>query len=209
MHRVTFALALVFALGACNTNPSKGKPQAELSAASAAPVQANQGGTTYSFSNDGSTLGFVGAKVTAKHEGTFKGFRGTVRVIDNDPTKSSVNVDIDTQSLEIEPAKLSGHLKSPDFFDVAKFPKASFVSTAIRPGGDHGATHLITGNLTLHGVTKGVTFPAKITISPENVDVESEFAINRKDFGIVYPGMPDDLIKDDVLIKLKIRAKKG
>jgi polyisoprenoid-binding protein YceI len=67
----------------------------------------------------------------------------------------------------------------------------------------------VTGNLELHGVTKSITFPATIKMSADAVDVDAEFAINRKDFGIVYAGKPDDLIKDDVLIKLEIRAKKG
>lgn len=209
MKSFRLALALVLVATACNTNPSKGKPQASVASAEAPVTAAPDTGTVFNFSNDGSTVAFTGAKVTAKHEGTFSTFRGTVRVVDNDPTKSSVNVDIDAASITVEPAKLNTHLKSPDLLDVAKFPKATFVSTAIKPGGDNGATHLITGNLTLHGVTKSITFPAKIVIAPTAVDVESEFAINRKDFGVVYPGMPDDLIKDDVLIKLKIHANKG
>jgi len=210
MQRLHLALALCVALGACNTDPSKGKPQAAVAAASAeAPLQATQGGSTYSFSNDGSTLSFVGAKVTAKHEGTFASFKGTVTVVDNDPTKSSVRTEIDVASITVDPAKLNNHLKSPDLLDVAQFPKATFVSTSIRPGGDKGATHVISGNFTLHGVTKSLSFPAKIVIAPEAVDVESEFGINRKDFGVVYPGMPDDLIKDEVLIKIKAHAKKG
>ncbi|MGC4090711.1 MAG: YceI family protein [Polyangiaceae bacterium] len=209
MQRAYLAAALLVAVSACNTDPSKGKPQAAVAAASTeAPLQA-AGGTQYSFSNDGSTLGFIGAKVTAKHEGSFGAFKGTVQVVDNDPTKSSVRAEIDVASISVEPAKLNNHLKSPDLLDVAQFPKANFASTSIRAGGDNGATHTITGNFTLHGVTKAVTFPAKIQISPDAVDVESEFGINRKDFGVVYPGMPDDLIKDEVLIKLKLHAKKG
>lgn len=208
MKPLRIALALALVAAACNTDPSKGKPQASVASAEAPVTAAPDTGTVFAFSNEGSTLAFTGAKVTAKHEGSFGTFRGTVRVVDNDPTKSSVTAEIDTASIVVEPAKLNAHLKSPDLLDVAKFPKATFVSTAIKSGGDNGATHLITGNFTLHGVTKSITFPAKIVIAPQAVDVESEFAINRKDFGIVYPGMPDDLIKDDVLIKLKLHANK-
>jgi polyisoprenoid-binding protein YceI len=67
----------------------------------------------------------------------------------------------------------------------------------------------VTGNLQLHGVTKSITFPATIKTSGDAVDVDAEFAINRKDFGVVYPGMPDDLIKDDILLHLQIHAKKA
>jgi polyisoprenoid-binding protein YceI len=66
----------------------------------------------------------------------------------------------------------------------------------------------VTGNLDLHGVKKSITFPATIKVEGDTVEVSAEFAINRKDFGIVYAGMPDDLIKDDVLMKVKLKAKK-
>jgi polyisoprenoid-binding protein YceI len=208
-HNFVCATLLLVAIG-CNNDPAKGKAQATVGAASAeVKTAAPVGAATYNFSNDGSEVAFQGAKVTATHDGSFKSFRGNVQLVDNDPTKSTVNVEIDTDSLAIEPAKLAGHLKTADFFDVAQFPKSTFTSTSIRPGGENGATHTISGNLTLHGVTKSITFPAKIRVAGDVIEVDSEFAIKRKDFGIVYPGMPDDLIKDDVLIKLKLRAKKA
>jgi len=193
----------------CNTDPAKGKTQATVTSATATVTAPAAGAVSYVFSNEGSTLQFVGAKVSAKHEGSFNAFRGTINLVGADATKSSVNAEIDIASLSVEPAKLSGHLKSPDFFDAEKFPKGKFVSTSIKAGGENGATHTISGNLELHGVTKGISFPAKIKIEPELVTVDAEFAINRKDFSIVYPGMPDDLIKDDVLIKLALHAKKA
>jgi polyisoprenoid-binding protein YceI len=212
---------LVLASAACNTDPAKGKPQAAVTdppatAALPAPAQppaatqaaSDTAGTTYAFSEANSSIDFVGAKVTRKHDGKFGTFKGTIQNVDNDPTKSSAMVEIDTASLSSDDPKLTKHLKSPDFFDVDKFPKATFKTTSIKPGGEAGATHTITGNLELHGVTKQVTFPAKIKSGPDSVQVEAEFAINRKDFGIVYPGMANDLIKDDVLLKLKLDAKK-
>jgi polyisoprenoid-binding protein YceI len=195
--------------GGCNTDPAKGKTQATVGSAAASVTAPAAGAVNYAFSNEGSKVEFVGAKVSAKHEGSFAAFRGTVGVVDNDATKSRVTAEIDIASLTVEPAKLSGHLKSPDFFDAAKFPHGTFTSTAIKAGGDNGATHTVTGNLELHGVTKAITFPAKIKIQDDSVSVDAEFAINRKDFSIVYPGMPDDLIKDDVLIKLTLHAKKA
>lgn len=209
--RTLLTVSLGCLVWACNTDPAKGKTQATVTSA-AEPVAAAApaaGAVNYAFSNDGSTLQFVGAKVTAKHEGSFKAFRGTITVVGGDPTKSSVNADIDIASLAVEPPKLAGHLKTPDFFDAEKFPKGKFTSTAIKAGGENGATHTVTGNLELHGVSKGITFPAKIKMEPEQVTVDAEFAINRKDFAIVYAGMADDLIKDDVLIKLSLHAKKA
>lgn len=209
LQRTVLLTALLLSVSACNNDPAKGKPQAAVGAASAeVPLDTAAKATTYAFSNDGSQLAFQGAKVTAKHDGSFNAFRGTVQLVDNDPTKSQVKVEIDTASLAIEPAKLANHLKTADFFDVEKFPKSTFTSTSIKPGGENGATHTVTGNLELHGVTKSITFPATIRTSADAVQVDAEFVLKRKDFGIVYPGMPDDLIKEDVLIKLKLNAKK-
>ncbi len=192
---------------ACN-DPAEGQPKA-TAAAPVTEVKAPAGAAAkYAFSAAGSKVEWVGAKVTATHEGKFNDFKGSIDLVDNDPTKSKVSVDITTASLEVEPAKLAGHLKSADFFDVEKFPTASFSSTSIAPGGAGGA-YTVTGNLTLHGVTKSISFPASIKIEGERVYVLANFAINRKDFSLVYPGMPDDLIKDDVLIKLGIEAKKS
>jgi len=207
--RSLLTVSLACLVWACNTDPAKGKTQATVTSATAPVTAPNASAVNYAFSNEGSTLTFVGAKVSAKHEGSFKAFRGTIGLVDADPTKSNVNAEIDIASLAIDPAKLAGHLKSPDFFDAEKFPKGKFASTAIKAGGENGATHTISGNLELHGVSKGITFPAKIKTEAGEVSVDAEFAINRKDFSIVYPGMPDDLIKDDVLIKLSLHAKKA
>jgi polyisoprenoid-binding protein YceI len=209
--KAVFVASCVFALSACNNDPAKGKVQAAVSEPAAAPLAmppAPANGANYGFSQADSSLEFVGAKVTKKHEGKVGAFRGTVQLIENDPTKSSVQVELDLDSVNVDEPKLTRHLKSPDFFDVAKFPKAAFKSIGIKAGGEGGATHTVTGNLDLHGVTKQIAFPARIKVSNDAVRVEAEFAINRKDFGINYPGMADDLIQDDVLILLKLVAKK-
>jgi polyisoprenoid-binding protein YceI len=203
------SIALLSVAIGCNTDPAKGKTQATVGSAATAVTAPVAGAVNYAFSNDGSKVEFVGAKVSAKHEGSFAAFRGNIGVVDGDSTKSNVTAEIDIASLTVEPAKLAGHLKSPDFFNAAQFPHAKFTSTAIKLGGDDGASHTVTGNLELHGVTKAISFPAKIKIDGDTVNVDAEFAINRKDFAIVYPGMPDDLIKDAVLIKLALHAKKG
>ncbi len=195
------SLAALLALLACE-DPAKNKAKAVTGAAKSESVAAPAGeARDYRFDQAGSKVGWIGSKVTGKHEGSFGSFRGVVHVVDGNPEKSSVTVDIDTASLATDNEKLAGHLRSPDFFDVAKYPNATFASTEV-----HGNT--VTGNLTLHGVTKAITFPATIKIAGDDVAVDSEFAINRKDFGLTYPGKPDDLIRDDVVIELAIRAKR-
>ena len=206
------ALALAGLTAGCDNDPGKDKAKAQVSAPSAAVAQpvAPGASTKLAFSNtDGSKLAFVGAKITRKHDGSFGTFSGTVQLVDGNPEKSTVNADIDIASLATDTDQLTGHLKTPDFFDAAKFTKAHFTSTSVRAGGEKGATHTVTGNLELHGVTKSLSFPATIKVNGDSLDADAEFAINRKDFGLVYPGKPDDLIKDEVLIKLTIRAKKA
>lgn len=202
---------LLLVTSACDNDPAKGKTQAKVSEAApdTAAAAAPGVGVSYTFSQAGSSIDWVGAKVTAKHEGKFNTFSGKVDVVDGDATKSSATVEIDLASVSSDTEKLTGHLKSPDFFDVAKFPKATFKTTQIKVGGEGGATHTVTGNLDLHGVTKAITFPATIKTSADAVQINAEFAINRKDFQIVYPGMANDLIKDEVLLKLKLDAKKS
>lgn len=201
-------VALLLALAACDDDPGKGVAKAKAEAPAAAATAA-AAGARYAFSNADSRIEFVGAKITAKHEGKFGAFTGTITMPAASPDKGAVTVDIETASLSTEEADLTKHLKSADFFDVAKMPKARFASTKITAGGEGGATHTVTGNLELHGMTKQISFPATIHATADTVDVDAVFAIDRKDFGLVYPGMPDDLIKDEVRIKLQIHAKKA
>lgn len=205
--RVAFvAIAALLLLSAC-ANPAADKPKAvvgEATNASSSPVAAAQ---KYVITPENSKIEFIGAKVTGQHNGSFKKFSGTVDYagqIEN----SRVSITIDSTSLETDTPDLTKHLKTADFFDVAKYPTATFESTAIKPGGEKGATHTVTGNLTMHGQTKSISFPATIVASPGEVTVESSFAINRKDFGISYAGAPDNLIRDDVALALHVKATK-
>lgn len=212
-NNASFALLLLIALGGACKDPAKDKAQAAVGApvdSSAALSAAPAGATSYVINPQNSKIEWTGSKVTASHDGSFTGFSGVLDLVNGNITKGRVSVDIDTATITVSPDRLSGHLKSPDFFDVEKFPKASFDSTAVKEGGDHGATHTVTGNLTLHGVTKSITFPATITAAGDTVNASAVFSINRKDFGLAYPGKADDLIRDDVVIKLTSRAiKKG
>jgi polyisoprenoid-binding protein YceI len=204
-----FAIVLPALLLAC-ANPTKDKPIAEVKDPAPEPAKTAPapGGKEEKLTLDAaSKLDWVGAKVTNKHDGGFKTFTGTIVLVEGDAEKSSITIDIDTASVFSDSEKLTGHLKSPDFFDVEKFPKAGFATTAIKK--KEGSTYEVTGNLDLHGVKKSITFPATIDVTAGEVIAKAEFGINRKDFGINYPGMADDLIKDDVLIKFDIKAKRG
>lgn len=203
------SLPLLFALFALATvgcaDPAANAPDAvvEEPAATPAPAEEKMAATSYALSPD-SKVDFVGSKVTGSHEGGFKSFTGSVSVTDGTPEGSSVAVTIDTTSLWSDNENLTGHLKSPDFFDVEAHPTASFTSTEIAAADEGGYT--LTGNLDLHGVTKQISFPATIEVNDQGFSANAEFSINRMDFGIVYAGKADDLIREEVLIKLDLRS---
>lgn len=204
--RVAFLLlATILLISACS-NPADDKPKAVTGEATTASPQA-AAGEKYAITPENSRIEFVGSKVTGSHNGSFKKFSGSID-FGGQPEKSSVSIMIDTESIETDEANLTKHLKTADFFDVEKFPQATFESTEIKPGGAAGATHTVTGNLQMHGVTKSITFPATITVSPGVIAVNSNFAINRKDFGINYAGAANNLIRDEVVLTLYVRASK-
>jgi len=147
--------------------------------------------------------------VTGKHDGGFKEFKGVIDLVGDKAEDSRVLFEIEMKSVFTDADGLTKHLQTGDFFEVEKFPKASFVSNKIVADPAKGAGNFtVTGDLEIRGVKKSVAFPAKITIGAGDVSVESEFSINRKDFGIVYAGKADDLIRDDVVLRLNLKAAK-
>lgn len=204
--RIALIAAALVVFAGCKKEEEKVTPKATSAAATTqASIEPIEGAVAFPFTQADSKLTWVGRKVTGKHEGAFTIFGGIIELVGGDPAKSRVRAEIDMASLTTSPENLVKHLKNDDFFAVDKFPQAHFVSTAVAKT---DAGYSVTGNLTMHGVTRALTFPASITVSEGEVTVNAEFAINRKDFGIVYPGKPDDLIADDVALKLEIHAKK-
>jgi len=214
MKKISLAiLSLSFFLAACE-DPAANKTRAVMSDPSA-PVANSQTtataakGENLAITPSNSKVLFTGSKVTGKHDGGFNEFSGSIALVNGNAAESSVKVDIETASVFSDADGLTNHLQAGDFFDVEKFPKASFVSTKIAPDSSKGPNaFVVTGDLELRGVRKSMTFPAVITVAPADVSVESEFSVNRKDFGILYPGTADDLIRDDVVIKLDLKASR-
>lgn len=185
------------------SNPADNTESAKVSEA-VEDVKSVANAATYSISPD-STISFIGSKVTGSHEGGFNSFEGTIAVADGKivaPSKITIQMD----SIWSDNNRLTGHLKSPDFFDTANIPTAEFMVTSMHdtPQGPE-----LTGNLTLHGVTKSITFKPEVSISDDQLSLKAEFDIMRFDFGIVYKGKADDLIRDEVVIKLDVKATAG
>ena len=204
---VTILSGLIFLSGCSNPAADKSRAVTGEAAQTASPATAAQG-TKYLITPQNSKIEFVGSKVTGSHNGSFTDFSGQIDYTGS-VEQSRVNITIKSDSITTDTADLTKHLKTADFFDVAKFPEATFVSTAIKAGGEKGASHTVTGNLTMHGVTKSVSFPATIAVTPDVATVDANFSINRKDFGINYAGAADNLIRDEVVLTLRIRANKA
>src|SRR5438045_2202108 len=153
-------LAAAFILAGCARNPADGTTAAEVKApasnavAKAAP---QAGARVYTITED-STIGFFASKVTGSHNGGFKKFSGDFALADGLVSGSGHKVVIEMTSTWADNPRLTGHLKSPDFFNVAAFPQAVFELTSSEKIA--GSKVKLTGNLTLHGVTKQISFPA-------------------------------------------------
>jgi polyisoprenoid-binding protein YceI len=212
LSTLALSLALV-SVTACKSEVDD-KPKAKVEdaekpadkAGDKGPDEAKAETKTLTLATEGSSIGFIGAKVTGDHKGGFDKFSGTATVENGKVASMSIVIEMD--SMTSDAADLTGHLKSPDFFNTAEHAQAKFDSLSItEKAGEKGATHEIAGNLEMKGQAKKVTFPATLEVSDAGVHGKAEFSINRQDWGITYAGKPDDLIKDDVALILELNFK--
>ena len=148
--------------------------------------------STWTIDPDHSNVGFkVRHLMVSNVRGSFEKNTGTVEINDKDITKSKVEVSIDTNSINTNVQKRDEHLRSADFFDVVKYPAMTFISKKVANAGKDKLK--VTGDLTLHGVTKEVVLdvegPSKESKDPwGNIrrGVTATTKINRKDFGLVW-----------------------
>lgn len=203
-------VAFSLSLAACEdpaANKAKAITSNAASATSTAALMSVVRGEALAIDPDNSKVLFTGSKVTGRHEGGFNKFRGTIDLVNASPSESSVVVEIETASVFTDADGLTKHLLSGDFFDAENFPRSSFASTKIEPAS--GDEFNVTGDLELHGQQKSITFPATIKVEGDHVTVDAEFSIDRKDFGILYAGKADNLIRNDVVLKLELKAPRG
>lgn len=148
--------------------------------------------------------------------GRFDRFDGTFEYDPKNVEASKVQAEIDTTSVNTNQAKRDKHLSSPDFFDIAKFPKMKFVSKSVKSTGD--GKFDITGDLTIRDVTKSVVLSTEFTGSAKGPDGKDRAAfvadtkINRKEFGLKWNDLTEAggvLVGDEVKIHLEIEAAAG
>lgn len=173
--------------------------------------------STWNIDPDHSNVGFkVRHLMVSNVKGSFEKHTGVVDINDKDITKSKVDVTIDTASINTNVKKRDDHLRSPDFFDVAKYPVMTFVSKKVAKAGNDKLK--VTGDLTLHGITKEVVLdvegPSKESKDPWGAirrGATANTTINRKDFGLVWNKALETggvAVGEDVTITLEIEMIK-
>jgi len=155
----------------------------------------------YKLTGDNTKIEWTGTKKDGKHVGGFKKLSGTC-TCDGDPTKAKLEVSIETDSIFSDNDGLTTHLKGKDFFDVKTNPTSTFKATKIEKDGEKVK---ITGDFTLCGKTKSITFPATVTEKDGALTLTAEFKINRTDYGMNYG---EGKVDNDVALKLDVKAKK-
>lgn len=151
----------------------------------------------------------------SKVRGRFTDFSGTVRIDAAKPEASSVEFTIKVASVDTNEPKRDAHLRSPDFFDAAKYPEIRFVSKKVVPVSE--SKYDVTGDLTMRGVTKEITLPvtfdgiAKDPWGNERAGFETGITLNRKEYGINWNKALDQggfMLGDDATVSINIEAVK-
>lgn len=180
--------------------------------ASAAPV--GESGI-YGFDKAHSAIGFkVRHNGLIDIPGFFRDFTGSVNYDAKDVTKSTVEFTAKATSVDTGVAARDNHLRSADFFEVAKFPDLTFKSSKVEK---KGKGYIVTGDLTMKGVTKTISFPFNISgflpageRSTARMGFTAETTLNRRDYGINYggniPGTNTPVISDQIAIRIEVEA---
>ena len=223
-------VASLIAFFSCTNAPESD----EAKTTDAKKVDDDKTGEVWKLNISDSKIEWVGTKVTGYHTGIVPLKSGEIVVEDGEVKGGKFILDLANMEVagpkSVDAAsskKLLGHLKSADFFDVEKNPEGQFELTNVQPYKGNPVkdsadprqeniskykvddpTHTVSGNLTLKGITKNVEFPARITVSGNTAEALAKFNINRKDWNLVYPGKPDDLIRDAIHLGISIKATK-
>jgi len=175
--------------------------------------------TVFNVETKQSKVLWTGKKVTGEHTGTLNLATGEVMVEGNTVINAQVKMDMnsivctDITNADVN-QKLVGHLKSDDFFSVDKFPQALFSATTFKPNpaGTDGNNYLVSGKLTIKGITRDISFPAKVEINNGQLKANGKAKIDRTQYDIKYgsgsffKGLGDNLIYNDFEIEFDLVA---
>jgi polyisoprenoid-binding protein YceI len=166
----------------------------------------------YKVDPNHSSVGFTIRHFVSNVPGRFKDFNGVVKYDKQNPAASGVELTVQAASIDTDNEDRDNHLRSADFFDVQKYPTLTFTSTKV--SAKDADTLDVTGNLTLHGVTREVTIPVEVLGTMkgprgEKAGFEASFTLNRKEYGIVWNRVFDagsTLLGDEVRVNVSVEA---
>ncbi|HTN06987.1 YceI family protein [Agriterribacter sp.] len=207
MKKVFFFFSVAALAVSCVSNPEGDKAETKDAVATGVAE-----GDKLAVDPAGSSITWLGKKVTGQHTGTINLHSGELIVSEGKLAGGSFTIDMATLNNKdlTDPeykGKLETHLKSDDFFAVEKYPTSKFEITEVKHL-DNGKI-AVAGNLTLRDATKNITYEADIIeSSATKFAAKADFNINRKDWGVAYEGMKDDLISDEINLKINLVAIK-
>lgn len=209
MRKITLlAATAAIVLASCAGNPEGKKADTKDSVV----VENQVSGDAFTVDTAQSSVVWTGTKVSGSHTGTVAIKSGNV-IVENGVIKGGKFVlDMNTiSSTDLEgewKEKLDGHLKADDFFAVETYPEASFEITEVKAGATPSDL-VVSGNLTIKGITKNITFDAKAEeVTDNTVKYSADFNIAREDWGVTYEGKKDDLISKEINFKVNVVANK-
>lgn len=220
--QILFLLAIAGMMAACKGQPKGDKADTKNAVNTDTKTVNNTDGTEYKV-NEGGTLAWEGTKVLqGKHNGTINIQSGNLKVNGNKIVGGEFLIDMNSiADLSVDKAemkaKLEGHLKSPDFFDVAKYPTSKFEVTSVTAlSNDADANHIVSGNLTMKDKTKNITFKANVKMDGAKVAVSTPaFVIDRTNWDVQYGSgkffdnlTKDKIINDNIGLSLNFTASK-
>ena len=166
---------------------------------------------TYRIDKVHSSVAFSIRHLVSRTSGRFNDFSGAIQYDPKEPVKTSIEATIQVTSIDTDNEKRDSHLSSPDFFEVDKYPIMSFRSTGAEKKGD---SLLITGDFTMHGVTRSITLPVEVLgtgTHPRNgaplAGFEAQIILKRSDYGITNWTDPAGVLGDEVKVNLTIEAQ--
>jgi polyisoprenoid-binding protein YceI len=168
---------------------------------------------TYKFDASGSTIGFSVHQFLGTTQGKFTKFNGKIDVDREHSENSSVMAQIDVRSIDTRIKKRDDHLRSPEFFNVEKFPQITFKSRSVKRTGPESGD--ILGDFTMHGVTRPITLHVKL-ITPLNETSRTRWQvttepITRRDFNLMFAPATESVsgISQTVTINIEIEARRA
>lgn len=202
MKNVLF-LALALFLVACGGAPEGEKVEAQEAVETTETVAAS---TTYAVDTGNSIINWTGAKFTGdQHTGTINISEGKLMAEGGELVGGSFVIDMNsiknTDLPEEKQGNLVGHLSSGDFFEVEKFPTATFEIVEVAAvSGDPSYSHNVTGNLTMKDITKSITIPTKLSVRDDVVkSLSTKFVIDRTEWNVMYGSTAAGALKDKAI----------